>query len=64
MDKLLGAFTKKYIDLLNENELVELEKFLNIDDTNLYNFYNGIKTEIIIEKNDVTSLFKKFQFKI
>tara|TARA_B100000575_G_C22900763_1_gene523615 strand:+ start:501 stop:761 length:261 start_codon:yes stop_codon:yes gene_type:complete len=64
MDKLLGAFTKKYIDLLNENELVELEKFLNIDDTNLYNFYNGIKTEIIIEKNDITSLFKKFQFKI
>tara|TARA_B100001057_G_C22585489_1_gene846882 strand:+ start:590 stop:850 length:261 start_codon:yes stop_codon:yes gene_type:complete len=64
MDKLLGAFTKKYIDLLNENELIELEKLLNIDDTNLYNFYNGIKTEIIIEKNDVTSLFKKFQFKI
>ena len=64
MDKLLGAFTKKYIDLLNENELIELEKLLNIDDTNLYNFYNGIKTEIIIEKNDITSLFKKFQFKI
>ncbi len=64
MDKLLGAFTKKYINLLNENELIELEKLLNIDDTNLYNFYNGIKTEIIIEKNDVTSLFKKFQFKI
>ena len=26
MDKLLGAFTKKYIDLLNIDELYDLEK--------------------------------------
>ena len=41
MDKLLGAFTKKYINDFNENDLQELEKLLNIDDNNLYNFYNG-----------------------
>ena len=63
MDNLLSEFTKKYIDLLNENELVELEKLLNIDDTNLYNFYNGLKTEVIFENNKINLLFKSFLYK-
>ena len=62
MDNLLSEFTKKYIDLLNENELVELEKLLNIDDTNLYNFLNGLETDFIFEKNNVTDLFKNFNY--
>tara|TARA_B100000575_G_scaffold230986_1_gene192067 strand:+ start:683 stop:946 length:264 start_codon:yes stop_codon:yes gene_type:complete len=62
MDKLLGAFTKKYINILNENELVDLEKLLNIDDTNLYNFLNGLETEFLIEKNNITDLFKNFKY--
>ena len=62
MDKLLGAFTKKYINILNENELVDLEKLLNIDDTNLYNFLNGLETDFLIEKNNVTDLFKNFKY--
>ena len=41
MDKLLGAFTSKYINELNYEDLVELIKLLEIDDNNLYNFYNG-----------------------
>ena len=57
MDNLLGSFTKKYINTLNENELIDLEKLLNIDDTNLYNFYNGFNTEADFENNNVTSLF-------
>ena len=59
MDKLLGAFTRKYIDKLDIKELNELEKLLNIDDNNLYNFYNGLKTEIIFKENKINSLFKK-----
>ena len=31
MDKLLGAFTNKYIDQLNVEDLKELIKFLEID---------------------------------
>ena len=50
MDKLLGAFTNHYIDKLNEQDLEELIKFLEIDDNNLYNFYNGIDTSIKFEK--------------
>ena len=62
MDKLLGAFTSKYIDTLNLEDLKSLEKLLNIDDNNLYNFYNGFKTDISFETNKINSLFKNFQF--
>ena len=62
MDNLLGAFTKKYINQLNENELVQLEKLLNIDDTNLYNFYNGLECDIKIKDNYIYTLFKDFKF--
>ena len=62
MDKLLGAFTNKYIHDLNLKDLLSLEKLLDIDDNNLYNFYNGLKTNIEFEKNDINSLFKNFKF--
>ena len=62
MDKLLGSFTKKYINKLNEHDLNKLEKLLSIDDDNLYNFYNGLKTDIQIEENNVNLLFKNFKF--
>ena len=57
MDNLLGAFTKKYINNLNENDLLDLEKLLNIDDTNLYNFYNGFKTDFEFENNNICLLY-------
>ena len=62
MDKLLGAFTKKYINQLNKDELIDLEKLLDIDDTNLYNFFNGIDTEIKFDENNVSKLFKNFKY--
>ena len=62
MDKLLGAFTKKNINNLNFDELVDLEKLLNIDDTNLYNYYTGAKTDFEIVDNKVNLLFKNFKY--
>ena len=62
MDKLLGAFTKNYIDELNHEDLIDLEKLLDIDDDTLYNFYNGLNTNIRFEKNNITRLFKDFKF--
>ena len=62
MDKLLGAFVKKYINDLSDDDLVKLEKLLDIDDSNLYNFLNGLETDFIFEKNNVTDLFKKFNY--
>ena len=62
MDKLLGAFTKKYIDVLSLNDLSDLEELLNVDDTNLYNYYNGLDYDIEFKKNNITSLFKDFKY--
>ena len=62
MDKLLGAFVKKYINDLSNDDLVKLEKLLDIDDSNLYNFLNGLETDVVIEKNNVTDLFKNFDY--
>ena len=62
MDKLLGKFVKKYINELQEEDLIDLDKLLNIDDTNLYNFYNGFDTEFEIEKTSISLLFKNFKY--
>ena len=62
MDELLGKFVKKYINELEEEDLIDLDKLLNIDDTNLYNFYNGFDTEFEIEKNNISLLFKNFKY--
>ena len=63
MDKLLGAFTNKYIDKLSVENLYYLEKLLDLDDNNLYNFYNGLTTDLKIEDNYVNLLFKNFKFR-
>ena len=62
MDKLLSTFTNKYIDELNNEDLIMLEKLLDIDDNNLYNFYNGLKTDFEIENNNINLLFKNFKY--
>tara|TARA_B100001758_G_C17813867_1_gene305816 strand:+ start:208 stop:480 length:273 start_codon:yes stop_codon:yes gene_type:complete len=62
MDKLLGAFTKKYINQLSQDELIDLEKLLNIDDTSLYNFFNGIDNEIKFDETNILKLFKNFKY--
>ena len=62
MDKLLGAFTKRYIDELITKDLLDLEKLLNIDDDNLYNFYNKLKTDFEFENNNINSLFRNFKY--
>jgi|TARA_B100001059_G_C17421304_1_gene373327 antitoxin CptB len=62
MDKLLGSFTKKYVNELIVKDLIDLEKLLNIDDNNLYNFYNGFDTDVEFEENNINNLFKNFKF--
>jgi antitoxin CptB len=62
MDKLLGAFTKKYINQLSTQDLFDLEKLLNIDDDNLYSFYNKLKTDFEFENNNINTLFKNFKY--
>ena len=61
MDKLLGSFTKQNINELDVDDLFNLLNLLDIDDDNLYNYYKGLKTDIKIEENKVSLLFKKFK---
>ena len=46
MDILLGNFVKKYINILNDQELNDLSVLLNCEDSILYNWYfNNLKHE-------------------
>ena len=63
MDKLIGTFVKQNINTLNSHELLDLEKFLEIDDDILYKFYNGEITETNIGENKIISLFKNYTYK-
>ena len=61
MDILLSSFVKFYINKLNKNELVDLDKFLDFEDEVIYNFYQNNISNIALKKNKVSSLFKKFK---
>ena len=63
MDKLLGSFTKKYIDQFNEEELKLLCDFLDYDDENLYKFNQGQNVTIEIKLNKITEMFKNYNYK-
>ena len=62
MDKLLGSFTKKYIEILSLKDLTDLEELFDIDDTNLYNYYNGLNCDLKFKENYINSLFKNFKY--
>ena len=63
MDKLLGTFTKTYINKLTDAELLLLCDLLDIDDENLYKLNCGLEMTIKIEVNNVTELFRKYEYK-
>jgi len=63
MDLLLGSFSEKYVNILNEEDLVCLSKLMDIDDENLYKYNQGLKTTVKINENKVTKLFRDFVYK-
>ena len=62
MDNLLGAFTKRYIDQLIDEELILLCDLLDCDDENLYKLNQGFDLTIEIKPNKVTELFKNYKY--
>ena len=64
MDKLLGSFTKKFIDQFNEEELELLCDLLDCDDENLYKFNQGQNLTIKIKLNRVSVMFKNYNYAI
>ena len=61
MDILLSSFVNKYINDFDENLLVELEKFLNLEDEIISNFYNFNLVEKKIDQNKISKIFRKFK---
>ena len=61
MDLILSSFVKKYIDFLNEKELIELESLLNIDDGTLYKWYLNEKATSKVSSNNLTKKLREFK---
>ena len=58
MDMLLQKFVNKYINELNQKELEDLHNFLNLEDEEIYNFYNGKPLNKELEKKISANYFK------
>ena len=63
MDKLVGSFVNTYINNFDSEKLNELEKFLTIDDDNLYKFYNNQLDHLEGANKELLRLFKTFVYK-
>ena len=63
MDILLRSFVKDVINHLDNDELENLFNLLNIDDDNLYKFKQGVKTEVQINENRISKMFKDYIYK-
>ena len=61
MDILLSSFVKKYIEIFNEDQLNELEIFLEFEDQIILNFYNNNTPNENIEKISISKIFKDFK---
>ena len=62
MDALISSFTKKVINDLNAEQLIDLSILLEIDDENLYKLNQGISPTVNIKENKVSKLFKEFKY--
>ena len=59
MDMLLQKFVNKYINELNQIELEDLHNFLNLEDEEIYNFYNGKPLNKELEKKKYLQIISK-----
>ena len=64
MDMLLGSFTKKYINELDESDLFDLSDLLNQEDEILYKYKNDEDTTNKIKETKISKLFKIFNYKL
>jgi len=61
MDLLLGKFVKKYINLLNIDDLLDLNSMLSIEDEVLFNWYFNKINNNLIQNNKVFELLRFFK---
>ena len=61
MDILLSKFVNKYIDEFDQALLLDLEKFLNLEDEIILNYYHYNNLDKNIEENKVLKIFKNYK---
>ena len=61
MDILLGSFVKKYINELNFEQLLDLEKFLELDDEVILDYYNNNSNNKKVGKKLIHKIFSNFK---
>ena len=61
MDILLSSFVKNHIEKFDIDLLKELEKFLELEDETILNFYNFNIIDKNIDKNLISKIFKNFK---
>ena len=61
MDILLGSFVKKYINELNFEQLLDLEKFLELDDEVILDYYNNNSNNKKVGKKFIHKIFLNFK---
>ena len=57
LDVLISSFVNKIINNLSDNELIELEKFVNLDDQDLIKLNKNLKTN---DNQNLNKIFKEF----
>tara|TARA_A100001015_G_C14965247_1_gene702667 strand:- start:13 stop:270 length:258 start_codon:yes stop_codon:yes gene_type:complete len=61
MDILLSGFVNKHINSLDDELLLELDKFLNFEDDIIFNYYHHDIIKKKIDKNKISKIFKNFK---
>jgi antitoxin CptB len=61
MDILLTAFVRSVINNFEYLELLNLDKFLNLNDEEIYNFYSNNEPIQSFNDQKILKLFKKFK---
>ncbi len=61
MDLILSNFVKKYIDIFDYNELIDLHDILEKDDDIIFKWYSTSNNTNEIPVNKVSKLLKKFK---
>ena len=62
MDILLGKFVNKYVQDLNDKDLIDLYNFLKLEDEIIYKFYQTGNIETDFKSEKILSLFRNFKF--
>ena len=61
MDLLLSNFVKSKINCLDISDLEDLLFFLNLEDEDIYAFYQNNQINEKIPNNKITSMFKDYK---